>query len=182
MIETARSAPESRHQTRSVGHSRRTRGCGGTGRHGFSDRKSPPSIRLCTACRLVRKHRPRTSAPEHPHATCVHQAIQAAPFWHKVSVHQMGPASTSDVRVDGRRVSCMWGPDETARSRSRPRKHRALLAPPRHLVATTRHCASACAALPPQGDPPFADTPARSLPRDMSLARPARQAAPGYRA
>jgi hypothetical protein len=62
------------------------------------------------------KCRPRASAQEHRRSTCVHQAVQAAAFWNKVSLHRMGRASTSDLRVDRGPVPCVRGPHETARS------------------------------------------------------------------
>ena len=68
------------------------------------------------ARRPICKCRPSATAHEHSHSTCVHQAVQAAAFWKKVSLHQMGRASTSDLRVDPGPVSCVRGPHEIARS------------------------------------------------------------------
>jgi hypothetical protein len=59
--------------------------------------------------RPVRKRRPRATATERTGATRVHQAIQAGAFWYQVSLHKMGPTSTSDVRLDRGPVPSMPG-------------------------------------------------------------------------
>jgi hypothetical protein len=89
-----------------------------------------------------------------PSATCVHQAAKATTFWHKMSLHQVVRASPSDLRLDRGPMPRVPGPHEATCSGTRPRKHQALLAPPRPVFATPGLGPGACAALPPLGDSP----------------------------
>jgi hypothetical protein len=86
-----------------------------------------------------------------------------------MSLHQVGHASASDLRPDRRPVSCVRGTDETAGTCPRPGRHRALPAPRGSLVATPNTPAGPGPSLRPVRDPSATNSPARSLPRGMTL-------------